>query len=407
MNSIRYGNFAFFAFFLYFVLVTVSFATTTEESRQIVVFFRSLAVVICFFIISYLLIKNSRLSLGLLMSILLLMIIVCWGLLLSIINGSFHMGIQGLLVNIIIIIVGMVVFDLYYKSPSYQKDKITKYVISYSVIVMLGIFLTGGFYFGYPPHFVLSYHTNLSNEGEILYSQGLSKLFGMASLTTFVLWYTKDKMFFNFWFFLAIFFLMLSMIGGARGDSMLAAMVIAGGILMRNVWLFLLFVIITVLCYFLLDFSWANDFLLFERFSVLLEGNLGKRDILFLQALWLIEEQPRCLLMGCGLGYFQIYYDYPHGMYPHNTILEAIISIGLPLTLLIGLLVFFGLMEFLKTEHEMKGFVVINYIYLFLINMKSGDLLSDWFFLSATLFFVSLSIENKLKSFAMSVRKTV
>src|SRR5690606_22950653 len=101
------------------------------------------------------------------------------------------------------------------------------------------------------------------------------------------------------------------------------------------------------------------------------------RDVLLGQAFYLLANEPQCLLIGCGIGYFQDYWNYPLGMYPHNLFLESIISFGAVLTLLALSLAFLGFREIYKREGKGSSFIAIS-VYFLLIGLKSGGLFSSW-----------------------------
>jgi hypothetical protein len=111
----------------------------------------------------------------------------------------------------------------------------------------------------------------------------------------------------------------LSALGGARGDFLVGGIVVLLIIIrcgsLKTGALILLPLLLFSLSY--LDIS-ADDFLIIKRFSVIGDGNFGLRDVLLLQSIELLSEEIKCLAMGCGLNYFQIYYGYGYGMYPHN-----------------------------------------------------------------------------------------
>lgn len=396
MISPGYRYLVFLAFFLYLIIVTIGYATTTNVSRAFIEFIRNACIVLEGTIIIYLLLSRMSHLFSLITTLIIFLLVILWGVELSVISGSDDIGRQNLLVNIIMAIIGLVSFSLYYNDESSVWNT-AKYFSLYSIGCIILICLTGGFYFGYPPHFIFSYQTEQIQGGTVLYSQGLSKLFGMAALAAFILWYKMQNSFFSVWIVITTLFLSLSLLGGARGDSLLAIIVIVGYILFRNPW-HVLGMMIASLGFLFVDLSWLNDFVIFQRFSVFSEGDLGMRDLLFLQVIELIKNEPGCLVVGCGFGYFQSYYGYPYGMYPHNIILELLVSYGLPLTLFFSFLGILGVRSFVKSQHEMKEFFLAFYIYILLVNMKSGGLFTDWFFTSASLFFISLAIKEVSKT---------
>jgi hypothetical protein len=119
-----------------------------------------------------------------------------------------------------------------------------------------------------------------------------------------------------------------------------------------------------------------EDLLVFKRFEILFYNNyLGLRDVLINLSLNLLYNEPKCLILGCGFSFFQDYYGFNYGMYPHNLILEFIITYGLLMSIVIFSLVFIGFKNIIFSKSKIS-LINIFVIYFFLISLKSGTLIS-------------------------------
>jgi hypothetical protein len=171
----------------------------------------------------------------------------------------------------------------------------------------------------------------------------------------------------------------MSAFSGARGDF--AVGVIVTFLIMiryfslKNV-LVSFVVLSSIIIAVLLNFSQLiSDLLIFKRFTVLFEGeDFGMRDVLLTQSIDLLKEQAACLFMGCGFNYFQIFYGYGFGMYPHNILAELVITFGVflggILIVLAGLGIAFGFLS-----HYSYRFIYWIFLYYFLVAFKSGSLI--------------------------------
>jgi hypothetical protein len=130
-----------------------------------------------------------------------------------------------------------------------------------------------------------------------------------------------------------------------------------------------------------------------QRFYLLFEGDLSSRDSLFGQVLDLLANQPSCILFGCGPGFFQRYYGYDFGYYPHNSIAEASVIYGLPL-LIVGLA--FAAHGFVKYYKKVGGLdlFLIFFIYNVLISLKSGYLFGSWVLIASVFLFIGVGFER-------------
>ena len=170
------------------------------------------------------------------------------------------------------------------------------------------------------------------------------------------------------------------MTGGGRGDFIMGIFVIIL-ILFKFLsvrWLiltmfFLSGLVMWILSSELIDFS---NFLMVRRLAgVFVDQSFGDRDVLIIQSFELLSNRLDCLLIGCGFNYFQIYYDYNFGMYPHNTFVELIITFGILIAVPLILTVLLG---FIRGYFTKVGNTFIFYLLFYFLgtSLKSGSLIS-------------------------------
>ena len=213
------------------------------------------------------------------------------------------------------------------------------------------------------------------------YSQGTTSFFALGSIFFFFLSCTTLSKITNFFFLVtALIFLYFSMAGGGRGDFIMGifAIILILFKFLSVRWLiltmfFLSGLVMWILSSELIDFS---NFLMVRRLAgVFVDQNFGGRDVLINQSFELLSNRLDCLLIGCGYNYFQIYYDYNFGMYPHNTFVELIITFGIFISLPLILIVLLGC---IRGYFSKLGNTFIFYVlfYFLGISLKSGNLLT-------------------------------
>lgn len=342
----------------------------------------------------------GRVTPNTLTAVLLVVFFYCYGLL----RGLTHVGVvyplQLLLISITVVSCGAVFFSLGERINT--QISVARAFLLFAAIWFIFLLVTGGFSLDFPPRFNFS----LSEAGlfETSYSQGVTKFFGLTSVLSFWFFLTRDTFFQRILFFLiTLSFLCLSFLGGARGDFLFVLAVYA--LLLWTGSLFRKVAAIGLLSasYFILVWAiefFAEDFVVLGRLLSIYSGEtLGQRDILVSQSMALLREQPVCLIFGCGFSHFQAFFGYEYGMYPHNVLFEAIITWGLPLVMSVTAFVCIGF-----TKMECKGPLFWGGIYMFLISLKSGDILSSWFAMSALYFWAAVGVSSLVPTKHMSVR---
>ena len=217
----------------------------------------------------------------------------------------------------------------------------------------------------------------IDKAGDVDYSQGTTALLGLGAA------YFLYRAAFNkaisrfFYLFSAISFLFLSVFGSARGDFVVSILVFVLILLrlypLRFKLLFSIFSVAAIICF--LSVIDINDILLYQRFQGIFNGDLGWRDILLFQTADLLASKPACLISGCGFNFFQFYYGYEFGMYPHNIIAELLITYGVFIALPIVALLSVGIWRAFWSDVG-TSFVFYFCIFQIGIALKSGTLVS-------------------------------
>lgn len=382
-------------FFL--ILVTIGFLTTNDASRLFIVPIRLISIFLLAAIILLVLFGNRMNCRGFLISIGFLFFIT-YGALFSVFNDAFHIGYNNLLINVAVTLVGFFFFMVVKPKESYKRLG-----LPFVCYVVVGFFLTvlvGGFEFNFPPRFVFDYTPVGSSQSDNLYSQGISQFFGLGAIAAAYLSATvKSKIKSVLYFTICFVFALLSLLGGARGDSVAALGVIFFYLALKFRIKFVFLLILSFVLIYVVVGDWADysrEFIILQRLEMLSGGDLGHRDILLGQAVDLISNEIRCLLFGCGFGYFQKFYQYDFGMYPHNIVVEFIIVFGLPMFMVITLLVTYGLFLYYKNCGSVDLFVLF-FLYTGLVSLKSGTLFGGWYFTAATLYLLLVLLSHLLQ----------
>lgn len=210
------------------------------------------------------------------------------------------------------------------------------------------------------------------------YSQSLTSFLGMGAVL-FYLKSCRSRAFFAlFWLFVSLFFLVLTVFGGARGD-LLVALVVIFAVEIRKPSLFRFVVagaVLTVGIAYVIQQGLWQDILVFNRFLYLFEtGTLGERDRLVWDSFALMADEPICIVIGCGYNYFQLYYGYEFGLYPHNVFMELIITYGLIVTLPLIVMVLRGVWVVYVSSFG-RSFVFYFALFVLGLAIKGGTLVN-------------------------------
>lgn len=372
---------------LAFVVTTIGFATTTNSSRALIeiIRFSCLALlVIAALLIAF---RESGFNKDVSRALLVAVALTAYGLLLSTMSGSLGVVESTLLRDLV-----MLLLSIYFIARGGRcviSSAAAKACVGYGLTVLVLTVMTDGIVLSYPPRFVFEYAA-LMLDGSSVYSQGISKFYGFvaipAAYIAVVARRITEKTAYGMCAFL---FLLLSALGGARGDSAAAALVVAccvffcGSRESRVLIVAILFALGLVVSS-LVDFS---DFTIVSRFAAL-DGGLGAREAFYLDALRLIGAEAKCAYIGCGFGFFQEYYGYSAGSYPHNFLLEMSIVFGVPITFLVLCVALLGLLRDAFSNDSENGVFALLVTFSFLVQLKSGTVLSAWWLMGGLIFYL-------------------
>lgn len=125
------------------------------------------------------------------------------------------------------------------------------------------------------------------------------------------------------------------------------------------------------------------DSSLTERLGALVEGDYGMRDVLLLDSLAMLAEQPWLLLIGGGINAFQAHYNLSSGLYPHNVLVEACITGGgfmmfaMTWIYVRPILIELGRAWAGRSTFE-ERYVLAFAVFLMIVMLKSGSLVDMW-----------------------------
>ena len=374
----RFSFMTAYFFFFCIVLVTISSAKTSTSAIAVVDLLRSLIalLVVIFGILNVFFIVRrntiTKVNLGVLIFV---AIFFSYGLFLGFLNGGLQYFMAAPKLWVYSLIAILFSFSLGSVTNSNALNRfLTKHVILYFLFVLALLLYYGGLIIDIPPYFVYE-----AGDENALYSQGITSLFMIAALSSMVLILQQDSNFLKqvIGIFLTLVFIFLSLLGAARGDFVFGFILISIILLFRKpISIAIIGLIVCgIFAFSNLDFdNITESFLLFQRLSGITDGDYGLRDVLAMQALELVFQNPWCLLFGGGFGYFQKYYGYDYGMYPHNILLEFVITFGLPVAIITILLFVIGITRIYK-EKGSSNLITIIGLYVLMIGLKSGSLI--------------------------------
>jgi hypothetical protein len=375
-------------------MVTVAMSTTTNSSRVFIEVLRILSALALAIGLLYLLFKKTNLQHQRNVFI----TFVCFMLLgvgLQYIHQDRSDGLSNSFYNLVIIGIGALAFSC--TSQGRLSEGAAKVLASYFFLIALLTLLVGGILFEFPPRFNLEYLSD--GDQEEFYSLGVSQFFGMGSvLCAFLATKSESRLKVGTYIIGWLFYIVLCVLGGARGDSLLALFfsffIIYRKFPLGIIWGSGLVIIAAWISNIGQD---AVDQLVLYQRLVAGGGDLGDRDILILKSISLLEEQPGCLIIGCGFNYFQYFFRVDQGLYPHNFIMEMIITFGVPITILILGAAVIGIKKNLRA-HGGLTYITILFFYCTAIGLKSQSLLTNWFMTAGLLYYASMALPYRKTS---------
>jgi hypothetical protein len=385
-----------FLFCAFYVMTTIGFLTTNHASRALVTPIRAVAISAVIVGLAYALLSR-QIPRASVISVPLYLFTLLLGLGLALLNGSFDKVSEGFSQHLVVCSIGLMVV-----SGARAEDwdlSIPRFVVLYSICCASALWAVGAMEADFPPRFLYEYTAD--KEGAVVnYSQEVSRLFGYAAIAACAIllrrlqsWVSGATL-----AALVVGFLSLSLIGGGRGDSLGAVMVV----ILALVWarpLLTALVFITAgvsLALFVGPFDelW-RELMIVNRILQTLDGDFGQRDMLLRQSIDLLVAEPRCALLGCGLGFFQHFYSMPWYGYPHNFIAEMCITYGLVFTMVFLVVLGFGFLSFVRSR-GFTCFASLLFIYTLIISMKSFDIVTNWFLMVFSFYFIGRWIAGAL-----------
>jgi len=372
-------------FLLFFILATVSLLTTNQTSRIVIESVRVLAIVATAGVMLYLAVTRG-VSIRHFFSIFIYVLFLALGAFLSIVSTG-KPTVDKHAVDLVVVSSGL--FIISYIRGEELDYKMARGVLSYAVVAMILLVSLGGLSLEFPPRFIFDYMSS-----GVAYSQGVSRFFGYGAIAAAVLM-TSGEIAARWKIMLGMLvavFLSLSLLGGARGDSIFALVVVFIYLCIVFKLRFLLFAGAAAAMASVMTLDFVQELVIFQRISSL-NQSFGHRDVLLIDAWELLSQETVCMVIGCGFNYFQYFYGYPDGMYPHNVIVEMVIVFGIPVCILFILLAVRGGGVFLR-ERSRSPFLMLIFIYSLFVALKSGSVINSWVFMVFLMYFMSLGLSS-------------
>lgn len=354
------------AFCLFLTLVTVSSMVTSVEVYSFIKAFRLAALVLLtIFFILYVRRLNGSLVLYFYLLTVYLASILIFG------NSPIF------IVDFLVVLLGIPIVSFVLRN--YDKKDESQYItflLFYFYLSILLTFFLGGFNLEDAVLYNLTYESETSGQTSG-YSLGISNIYGLFTVTFFYRFLSSNtnRLLYAFSGFIAA---ALTFIGGGRGEIIVTAVLV---FFVMAYWLpfgtqkngpIIFLLALALIAYLWPNSSISDDYsLIINRFQLILDGDLSTRDILLFQGFELLSDNVSCLLFGCGLGFFQNYFGYDLSMYPHNFILEFIISFGFFTFILVLVFLIRGLYKHYRFFGQ-PSLILIIFFHQFLISMKSG-----------------------------------
>jgi hypothetical protein len=279
-------------------------------------------------------------------------------------------------------------------------DNVGMYFLGYTYFILIVTILYGGLEVSPIPRFIFENNEEPGDEGP-LYNLGTSNFYGFTSVLCAYL-STKNRTAWSraFYVFSLINFYILCFIAGGRGEIIVTSIILLGLLAKEKIKIMSVLVAMVLLVFYLTpvgnDLSETVETI--GRLSLILSGDLSLRDELIIKSITLLSESPHCIILGCGAGYFQYYFEYDSGLYPHNMFLEAVITFGVPVTVMVTVSVIRGLLRYYRNSRDVDIFLLL-YIYTFGISMKSGSLLGSWVLIGISIYMISYSFHKPMNTF--------
>ena len=384
--------------FGFLALTTVSGLVTTYGSQDAINLIRLIAAAIVSIATAFA-VGRLRLPRSVVISLVLYLFVFLYAVAVASITGGFNIVAQSLVLDFIVAMCGIILFGTqFHESTCVLPSVFGRLFTFYATGAFLLTFVLGGFVFEFPPRFVFEvFSDDLGREEN--YSLMMTSFFMLAALFSSIgVVRSGLRIYKMIYFTFLLLFLLLSVLGGGRGELVAGLLIIALVLFRQRKVRFVSIAAFGALVVGGLIFSSMNvfeDVVAVQRFYLLFEGDLSSRDSLLGQVLDLLANQPSCILFGCGPGFFQRYYGYDFGYYPHNSIAEALVVYGLPV-LIVGLVFAAnGLVKYYKKVGGVDLFL-IYFSYSCLVSLKSGYLFGSWVVVAGVFFFIGIGLKTSI-----------
>ena len=207
--------------------------------------------------------------------------------------------------------------------------------------------------------------------------QGISRISGILFAVSLYFSLNEKKLILILIYIIsATVFFVICLSGGGRGELIAAIVCVTPTLLQKRRSLALLPLLFAFVIANFEAFLQMRGIL---RIIYLLEANsLGVRGTLLLDAFAMLQSDITTLLFGCGINCFQYNLGYEYALYPHNYLLEAVVTFGLIGALpLIYMMVRLTSLWLLAVHREDYLLILIGFFF-FVVSMKSGSTLSSF-----------------------------
>lgn len=387
-----------FFFFFCIVLATISSSKTSLSAVIVIDALRNMVVflVVIFGLLNvFLIVRRNKIKIITIGVLIFATIYFFYGLILSVPNGGFLYFSSNPKLFLYVLLSLLFCFAIGSITNNNILDGLLrKSIILYAMFIFALNLYCGGLIIDVPPYFIYQY-----GDKPTYYSQGLTMLFMIAAISsmTTIIQRNSDYIKKVISLFLTIFFILLSFLNASRGELIIGITLILIILLFRKPKYLIIMTSIIFIIFMITNIIIPNindKLLLVRRMDILFSGDFSMRDVLASQALTLIYENPLRFLFGGGFNYFQTYYSYEYGLYPHNLLLELIITFGLPVGIVTMLLLVIGIIRVYKKQ-GLNLFMIIG-IYILIWSLKSGSII-DFLAVGYLAYFVTIGMLSLLR----------
>ena len=361
-------------------LITSSNLVTTIASYESITIFRIFCACVVALSLAVSFVERGRFSTQQIFAILVFALVSVYACVSALTKSVVVFGPNSLLMDVLIISAG-IYFVSRWGSLVKVRD-IAQFFAIYAVTAVIWMLAIGGLKVAPIPHFNIEYGSiNIGRTED--YSLGLSFFFGLSAVASANILAETPGFFVRLMMgILTLIFIALCLLGGGRGEVIATLLVTSVTLVsLKRLFVPIGLSFVLLFTYFFLDsINLLESFVVVERFLLLFDGDLSSRDLLLRDALELLRDNPQCLLIGCGAGFFQHFYGYGVGYYPHNSVAEAIITFGFPAVLLVSAFVVLGSYRYLRKTGR-PDFMFGLFLYVFIVSLKSQSLFGSWLLL--------------------------